>query len=76
MLGHKAVLIPSIEALGDLSFGKMPGFSPALKRGLPPCTLSVDTRGTDMEKYKSWHVVWHCGSQKLPCVASDGKVAE
>lgn len=29
----------------------------ASKERAAPHTLSVDTRATDMEKYKSWHVV-------------------
>lgn len=70
---HKALLIPSREHWRDLSFGRMPGFSPTLKRGLPP-TQSVDTRTTDMEKIKELASCWHCSFTQLPRVAlkSDG----
>lgn len=55
-MGHKAVLIPSREGWGDSSFWKGAWLQPHSKERSASHTRSVDTRGTDMEKYKSWHV--------------------
>lgn len=57
------------RGLGGLELWKDAWLQPHSKERSAPHTLSVDTRGTDMEKYKSWHVVGHCSSQQLPCVA-------
>lgn len=66
--GTKQCLYPA-ERVGGLEFWKDAWLQPRSKERSAPHTLSVDTRGTDMEKYKSWHVVGHCSSQQLPCVA-------
>lgn len=55
------------RGLGGLEFWKDAWLQPHSKEMSAPHTLSVDTRGTDMEKYKSWHVVGHCSSQQLTC---------
>lgn len=54
---HKALLIPSREDWRDLSFGRMPGFSPTLKRGLPPTHRVWIQAPLTWKKWKSWHLV-------------------
>lgn len=48
------------KELKDLSFWKDAWLQSHSKERSAPHTLSRTTRGTDMEKYKSWHVVGHC----------------
>lgn len=57
------------RGLGGFEFWKDAWLQPHSKERSALHTVSVATRGTDMEKYKGWHVIGHCSSLQLLYVA-------